>query len=120
MASFSPDDIERMLLQMKEIMGSSGGSKQTNRPDVDNSQPNPLGRWDKAAMGFGMADTALKGYLGLKQHSLANKQFNFTKQAYQTNVANQAKANNFQLDQAYGRALNPQGTREEFMKKWGY
>lgn len=68
------------------------------------------------------AGALVSGYLGLKQYGLAKDQFNFQKQAYQTNLANQSKLTNAKLAdrQAQRVANNPNSISvADYLQKYG-
>lgn len=59
-----------------------------------------------------------QAWAGLQNYKLAKKQFNFSKQAYQQNLANQIKSYNTQMeDRLRGRTSDYEGKEEDIQKE---
>lgn len=74
-------------------------------------------------VGMQAATGLMQGWMGMQQLDLAQESFNFQKQAYHENMANQKKTTNAQLEdrqnarnaQAGGQTMST----DEYMKKYG-
>lgn len=66
-----------------------------------------------AQLGLGAVNSLGNLWGSLKANKLANQQFNFTKQAYETNLANSIKAYNTNLENRVGARLRASGKSQE-------
>ena len=84
---------------------------------------NAMTSQEKWGAGLGAAQLGMNLAFGLEDRSMARKEFNFQKQAYETNLANnrlsinQQQEDQWKRDNAYTGGNS--GTLDEHMTKWG-
>lgn len=107
---------------MPGLQGISGYGSPSSYQTMDTSMEGLFGPEDASRFGWNMPTAALGlgavNSLGnlwgsFKANKLANQQFNFTKQAYETNLANSIKAYNTNLENKVGARLRASGKSQE-------
>lgn len=112
------DPVEQQRLEMAKQLGIGAYGAKISSPTDDPSfigSPDTGFGWNlpTAALGVGAVGTLGNLYGGLKANKLAKQQFDFTKQAYQTNLANSIKSYNTALEDRVGSRMRAAGKSQE-------